>query len=102
MPRGCSQGQGEDPTNRLFVAARRLGSGRCFRTGFRPGCAVVECALEHLTGTEGKHPARGNFDLLASLRIASNPCLLVPNLKVAEAGNLDLVPALQRFLDRIE
>src|SRR5689334_10410646 len=64
--------------------------------------AGVERRLEDLAGPEGQHPPSGDLDLLARLRIAPHPRLLLADLEVAEAGDLDLVPPLQRLLHRVE
>src|SRR6266404_1280950 len=62
----------------------------------------VESVLEHLAGLEREHTAGADRDLFAGLRIATDASVLVAHHEVAEAGDLDLLAALQRFLDGVE
>src|SRR5450432_4407197 len=64
--------------------------------------SVVEDVLENLARLEGQHPPRADGDLLPGLRIAPGPRVLVAHDEVSEAGDLDLLPALERLLDRVE
>src|SRR5512140_868424 len=58
--------------------------------------------LQDLAGTERQHAARGDFDVVAGLRIASLPRALVAQGEISEAGNLDLVTLLEADLHRFE
>ncbi len=62
----------------------------------------IEGVLEDLAGLEGEDTAGADGDLLARLRIAPDPRVLVAHDEVAEAGDLDLLALLQRLLDRVE
>src|SRR3954451_3323526 len=64
--------------------------------------SVVEDVLQNLARLEGQHAARADGDLLASLGVAPGTRVLVAHHEVPEAGDLDLLPALQRLLDRVE
>src|SRR5262249_29581907 len=66
------------------------------------GNSAVQDVLENLARLEGEHTPGADGDLLARLWIAANPRVLVAHNEVPEAGNLDLLAALQRFLDGIE
>src|SRR5262245_35130202 len=66
------------------------------------GNSAVQDVFENLARLEGEHAAGADGDLLARLRIAANARVLVAHDEVAEAGNLDFLAALQRFLDGIE
>src|SRR4051812_31946842 len=63
---------------------------------------AVQGVLQHLAGLERQHAARADGDLLARLRVAARARVLVANDEVAEAGDLDLLPALERLLDGVE
>src|SRR6185503_7247280 len=64
--------------------------------------SVVENVLEDLAGLERQHAPRADRDLLAGLRVPPRARVLVTHHEVAEAGDLDLLPALQGFLDGVE
>src|SRR5262245_48049312 len=57
---------------------------------------LLDHGLELLAGVEGDDPAGADRDLLAGLGIASGTLRLVAQLEVAEAGELDALPPLQR------
>src|SRR5690606_24326553 len=58
--------------------------------------------LELLGRVEGHHAPGGDRNLLAGLRIAAGPLRLLPQLEVAEAGQLDAVAGLERDADLLE
>src|SRR5581483_7192096 len=62
----------------------------------------VERVLQHLARLERQHATRADRDLLSGLRISPGARVLVAYHEVAEAGNFDLLAALERFLDRVE
>src|SRR5262249_7603883 len=83
------------------------GSSCSVGPGAAAGCCgglgrVVQRALQHLAGPKRQYPACGDLDLLARLRIPPDARVLLAHLEVPEAGDLDLVPALQRLLHRVE
>src|ERR1700690_4201250 len=79
------------PRSSVGIARRATSSG-----------SVVEDVLENLARLERQHAPRTDGDLLPGLRIASGTRILVAHDEVAEPGDLDLLPALQRLLDRVE
>src|SRR5260370_20607591 len=64
--------------------------------------AQIKRALEYLTGPEGEHPPSRDLDLLARLRIATDPGLLLAHLEIPKPGDFYFVAALQRFFHRVE
>src|SRR5256885_1009129 len=62
----------------------------------------VERVLQHLRGAERQHAARADLDLRTRLRVAADARLLLADDEVAEAGQLDLLGALERVLDGVE
>src|SRR6185312_10640013 len=81
--------------------SRRSGSRGGARRTWAAG-SVVEDVLEDLARLEGQHAARADGDLLAGLGIAPGARVLVAHHEVPEPGDLDLLPALERLLDRVE
>src|SRR6188508_2395622 len=63
---------------------------------------AVERVLEHLARLEGQNAAGGNRNFFPRLRIPADPRLLLADHEVAEAGDLDLLAALEGFLDAAE
>src|SRR5262245_35670845 len=77
-------------------------SGMSIESSGRPRRSAVQDVLQHLARLEGEDPARADRDLLAGLRIAADARILIAHHEVAEPGDLDLLPALERLLDRVE
>jgi ABC-type antimicrobial peptide transport system permease subunit len=59
-------------------------------------------ALELLAGMEGNHAPRGNRNFLSGFWIPARALWLVAQLKIAEAGQLDVISGFQRFADLFE
>src|SRR5215813_4963760 len=87
----------------MYLPARE-GSSRSAGAGACGGCLrrVVQGALQYLARPERQDAALGDLDLLAGLRVSPDPRVLVTDLEVPEAGDLDLVSALERFLHGVE
>ena len=81
--------------------AGRLPWRRHDRTGQRL-VGSVERVLQDLAGPEGQHPPGRDLDLLARLRIPADARLLLSHDEVPEAADLDLLAALEGFLDGVE
>src|SRR4029077_16936831 len=64
--------------------------------------SIVEDVLQDLARLEGQHPSGADGDLLPRLRVSTRPRVLVAHDEISEVGDLDLLPALQRLLDRVE
>src|SRR5205807_2237396 len=64
--------------------------------------SAVERVLEDLARLERQHAPRADRDLLPGLRVAARARVLVTNDEVPEAGDLDLLSALERLLDGVE
>src|SRR5262249_3126366 len=62
----------------------------------------VENVLKDLARLERQDAAGANRNLLAGLRVATHPGVLVAHDEVAKAGDLDFLAPLQRLFDRIE
>src|SRR5690242_19456697 len=58
--------------------------------------------LEFLTRTERHHPAGGDRNLFARLRVASRTLVLHAQIEVAETRQLHLLPFFQRLADHLE
>src|SRR6478752_3626532 len=68
-----------------------------------PGSSIgLHALLQLLAGAEGHDRARRNRDFLAGLRVAAGTLVLLAQLEVAEAGELDALAVLQRFAQRVE
>src|SRR5688572_24650175 len=67
-----------------------------------PPRLIVQGVLQDLAGLERQHAARADRDLLPSLRVAAGPRVLVAHHEVPEAGDLDLLSALEGLLDGVE
>src|SRR6478672_7334985 len=68
-----------------------------------PGSSIgLHALLQLLAGAEGHDRARRNRDFLAGLRVAAWTLVLLAQLEVAEAGELDALAVLQRFAQRVE
>src|SRR5213593_1530266 len=66
------------------------------------GGGAVHRLLEHLARLEGEHAAARDDDLLAGLRVAALARALLVHDEVAEAGDLDLLSALEAELHQLE
>src|SRR5262249_7010301 len=66
------------------------------------GWQTIEDVFEDLAGLEGQDAAGGGEDRYRALRIAGPAIPLVAHDEVAEAGDLDLLAALERLLDDVE
>src|SRR5436309_1954551 len=66
------------------------------------GGRAVHRLLEHLARLEGEHAAARDDDLLAGLRVAALARALLVHDEVAEAGDLDLLSALEAELHQLE
>src|SRR5712692_10452384 len=66
------------------------------------GGRAVHRLLEHLARLEGEHAAARDDDLLAGLRVATLARALLVHDEVAEAGDLDLLAALEAALHHLE
>ena len=64
--------------------------------------ALLDHRLEFLAGVECDNPAGRDRDLLAGLGIAAGTLRLVPQLKVAETGQLHAFSAFQRLTHLLE
>src|SRR6187399_1879856 len=63
---------------------------------------VVEGELEQLTGLEVQDAPLGDGDRIAGLRVSALALAFVAQHEVAEARDLDLLPAPERLLHRLE
>src|SRR3990172_3585027 len=63
---------------------------------------LLDQRLQLLARVESDHPACGDGNFLAGLRVAARALRLVAKLEVAEAGELHRVPGLQRDADLLE
>src|SRR5262249_5461405 len=88
---------------RMYLPTRE-GSSRSVGAGARGSSfrRIVQRALQHLARTERQDASLGDLDLLTSLRVSPHPRVLVAHLEVPEAGDLDLVSALERLLHGVE
>src|SRR4051812_22200675 len=77
-----------------------IGVGERRATTIRP--LPVQRVLQDLARLEGQHAARADGDLLAGLRIAAGARVFVTHDEVPEPGDLDLLAAFERLLDRVE
>src|SRR5438132_3256396 len=66
------------------------------------GSGAVHRLLEHLARLEGEHAAARDDDLFAGLRVATLARALLVHDEVAEAGDLDLLAALEAALHQLE
>src|SRR5688572_26823711 len=62
----------------------------------------LDPCLQFLTRAEGHDPAGCDRDLFAGLGVAARALVLRPQVEVAEAGELDLGPGLERLADLLE
>src|SRR6267143_4028444 len=91
------------PSTRRRVSRRRAGGAalRAMRSG-SGAVRGIQRVLQHLRRAERQHAARADLDLLACLGIAAHARALLADDEVAEAGELDLLPLLERVLDGVE
>src|SRR5690348_3079324 len=68
----------------------------------RGSSIALDSHLQLLAGTESHHPARGDRDLLAGLGIAPRALVLLPQVEIAEAGQLHLLPLFERLAYHFE
>src|SRR4051812_42920634 len=76
------------------------GSSAFLRLGSMP-CFLHQC-LQFLACVESDNAPRADRDLFAGLGIAAGTLRLIAQLEVAEAGELDRLPTLERAADLLE
>src|SRR4051812_21397835 len=76
------------------------GSSAFLRLGSMAG--FFDHRLQLLARVEGDHATRADGNLFAGFRVAPRALRLVPQLEVAEAGELDVFAALKGAADLLE